>query len=76
MYINYINNNDGGGGSSSSSSSSSSSRNIIIIIITTTTQYSKFQFKICFNKVIRFLVTSTSLNTTLAAKHILQLESF
>jgi hypothetical protein len=41
---------------------------IIIIIITTTTQYSKFQFKICFNEVIGVLMKSTSLNSRLAAK--------
>jgi hypothetical protein len=35
---------------------------------TTTTQYSKFQFKICFNKVIGFLKKSTSLNIRFAAK--------
>jgi hypothetical protein len=41
---------------------------IIIIITIITTQYSKLQFKICFNKVIGFLKNSTSLNTGLAAK--------
>jgi hypothetical protein len=33
-------------------------------------QYSKFQFKICFNKVIGFLKKSTSLNTRFAAKYL------
>jgi hypothetical protein len=37
----------------------------MVIIIT---QYSKFQFKICFNKVIGFLKKSTLLNTWFAAK--------
>jgi hypothetical protein len=41
---------------------------IIIIITLIITQYSKFQFKICFNKVIGFLKKSTSLTTRLAAK--------
>jgi hypothetical protein len=42
---------------------------IIIIIIITTTQYSKFQLKICFNKVTGFLKNKyTSLNTRFAAK--------
>ena len=41
---------------------------IIIIIIIIITQYSKFQFKICFNKVLGFLKKSTSLNTRFAAK--------
>ena len=38
---------------------------MVIIIIT---QYIKFQFKLCFNKVIGFLKKSTSLNTRFAAK--------
>jgi hypothetical protein len=37
---------------------------MLIIII----QYSKFQFRICFNKVMGFLKNSTSLNTRFAAK--------
>jgi hypothetical protein len=45
---------------------------MIIIVIKITviivTQYSKFQFKICFNTVIGFLKKSTSLNTRLEAK--------
>jgi hypothetical protein len=41
---------------------------VIIIIVITITQYSKFQFKICFNKVIGFLKKSSSLNTRFAAK--------
>ena len=32
------------------------------------TQYSKFQFKICFNELKGFLKKSTSLNTRLAAE--------
>jgi hypothetical protein len=32
------------------------------------TQHSKFQFKVCFNKVTGFLKKSTSLNVRLAAK--------
>ena len=32
------------------------------------TQYSRFQFKISFNKAIGFLKKSTSLNTMIAAK--------
>jgi hypothetical protein len=38
---------------------------IMVIIIT---QYSKLQFKTCFNKVIGFLKKPTSLNTRFAAK--------
>jgi hypothetical protein len=41
---------------------------MVIIIIIIITQYSKFKFKICFNKLIEFLKKSTSLNTRLAAK--------
>jgi hypothetical protein len=41
---------------------------VIIIMVIIITQYSKFQLKICFNKAIRFLKKSTSLNTRLAAK--------
>jgi hypothetical protein len=41
---------------------------IIIMVIIIITQYSEFQYKICFNKAIRFLKKSTSLNTRLAAK--------
>jgi hypothetical protein len=41
---------------------------MIIIIIIIITQYSKFQFKISFNKEMGFLKKSTSLNTKLAAK--------
>jgi hypothetical protein len=41
---------------------------IIIMVIIIITYYSKFQFKICFNKIIGFLNKSASLNTKLAAK--------
>ena len=41
---------------------------ILIIMITIITQCSKFQLKICFNKVIRFLKKSASRNTTFAAE--------
>ena len=41
---------------------------VILIMIIIITQYSKFQFKICFNKVTGFLKESTSLNTRFAAK--------
>ena len=40
----------------------------LIIAIIIITQYSKFQFKICSNKVIGILKKSTSLNTRLGAK--------
>ena len=49
---------------------------IMIIIIIITTQYNKFQFKICFNKVIEFLKKSTPLNTRLAAKTHFAVEEF
>jgi hypothetical protein len=41
---------------------------IILIIIIVIIQYSKFQFKICFNEIIGFLNKSTPLNTRFAAK--------
>jgi hypothetical protein len=47
---------------------------IILIIIIIITQYSKFQFKICFNQVTGFLKISTFLNTRLAAKTHLAVE--
>ena len=50
---------------------------MMIIIIIIITQYSKFQFKICFNKkVIGFLKKSASLNTRLAAKTHLAVREF
>jgi hypothetical protein len=39
-----------------------------MIVVVVVTQYSKFQFKICFNAVIGFLKKSASLNTRLGAK--------
>ena len=41
---------------------------IIIMVMIVITQYSKCQFKICFNKVIGFLKNSTLLTTRFAAK--------
>jgi hypothetical protein len=41
---------------------------VMIMMMVTVTQYSKFQFKTCFNKVIGYPKKSTSLNTRLAAK--------
>jgi hypothetical protein len=49
---------------------------MVIITTTTTTQYSKFQFKIYFNKVTGFLKKSTSLNTRLAPKTHLAVRQF
>ena len=49
---------------------------IIIVIMVIITLYSKFQFKICFDKVIEFLKKLTSLNTRLAAKTHLAVEEF
>ena len=49
---------------------------IIIMIIIIITQYNKFQFKICFNKVIGILKKSTSLNTRSAAKTHLAVRKF
>jgi hypothetical protein len=41
---------------------------VIVIMVIIIIQYSKFQFKIYFNKVTGFVKKSTSLNTRLAAK--------
>jgi Cu/Ag efflux pump CusA len=41
---------------------------IIVIMVTIKTQYSKFHFKICFNRVIGFLKKSFSLNKGLQPK--------
>ena len=49
---------------------------VIVIMVIIITQYSKFQFKICFNKVIGFLNKSTSLNTRIAAKPHLAVAEF
>jgi hypothetical protein len=35
----------------------------LIVLVIVITHLIKFQFKICFNKVIGFLIKSTSLNT-------------
>jgi hypothetical protein len=49
---------------------------IVIVIIMIITQYSKFQFKICFNKIIGFIKKSTPLNTRFAAKTYLAVREF
>jgi hypothetical protein len=53
-----------------------SNNNYIIIMVIIITQYSKFQFKICFNAVIGFLKKSASLNTRLAVKTHIEVGEF